>query len=253
MPCESTARLCLVPRLSVRMEGDRKKNKKAKSKRLPRLLHPKAIGQRPKDWEIAHPMHLDVWWDFGKGLKLENVEGGLYKFAKGPKGDIYMPPFAICSVPILALQVAGIVPKLSELRMFHEGMAVGSWHLEFPAPTPAFMRWTYERYVAAPLEIGDHVEVLMKPGWVRGVIEDLQFDEHVVVRITDFEGLDVIDVPAHSVRRYYRSSDTVKVIHSPNVDRKGWVLDINDDQVEVMDRENLKVVRNMPYGPNEHN
>jgi hypothetical protein len=45
MPSASTAHLCLVPRLSVRMEGVRQKNKKYKSKRLPQLLHPKAVGQ----------------------------------------------------------------------------------------------------------------------------------------------------------------------------------------------------------------
>jgi hypothetical protein len=106
-------------------------------------------------------MRPDVWWDFGERLELEGVEEGLYKFAKGPNGDAYMPPFAISSVPILALQVAGVVPKLSELHVFHEGMAVGSCQLEFLGPTPDFMRWTYKRYVAAPLEVGNHVEVKM--------------------------------------------------------------------------------------------
>jgi hypothetical protein len=45
MPSVSTACLCLVPRLSVRIEGAGQNNKKTKSKRLPRLLHPKVVGQ----------------------------------------------------------------------------------------------------------------------------------------------------------------------------------------------------------------
>lgn len=80
--------------------------------------------------------------------------------------DTYMPPFSICSVPIIALQVAGVVPKLSKLCMFHEGMAVGLCELEFPALTPDFMRWTYKCYIAAPLKVGNHVEVQIESGWV---------------------------------------------------------------------------------------
>jgi hypothetical protein len=84
--------------------------------------------------------------------------------------------------PILALHVAGVVPKLSELRVFHEGMAIGLSELEFPAPSPDFMRWSYERYVAAPLKVGNHVEVKTESGWVQGRIVDGQFDELVCGR-----------------------------------------------------------------------
>ena len=248
MPSASTARLCLVPRLSVRMEGVGQNNKKNKSKRLPRLLHPKAVGQRPKDWEIAHPMKPGMWWHSQKGVELEDVEGlGLYTFAKGPKGDTYMPPFAISFVPILALHVAGVVPKLSELRMFHEGMAIGLCELEFPAPSPDFMRWSYERYVAAPLEVGNYVEVKMESGWVRGRIVDGQFDE-LVVRVEDHEDLDIIEVPAHNVRRYYRIGDVVKVIHASNichegfVGREGFVFNVNAEVIEVLDSQDKEPV-----------
>ena len=242
-PSTSTARLYLVPWLSVRIEGDGKKPKNPQSKLLPRLLHPKGIGEQLKDQlDIPHPMNPDVWWDFGEHLELENNEGGLYKFAKGPKGDTYRPPFAICSVPILALQVGGVVPELKELSMFHEGMAVGSCHLDFPAPTSDFMRWTYERYIAAPLERGNHVEVKMESGWVQGRVEDVLFEELVVVRLEDHEDLDVIDVPANNVRRRYRSGDAVKVIHSSNIGREGFVFNVNAERVEVLDRINKKVV-----------
>ena len=53
--------------------------------------------------------------------------------------------------------------------------------------------------MAAPLEIGNNVEVNMKPGWVRGVIEDIQF-ENVVVQVKD---LQVDDIEVH------RSEDTM--------------------------------------------
>lgn len=161
-------------------------------------------------------MKPDVWWDFGEQLELESVNRGLYKFAKGPKADTYMLPFTISSVPILALQVAGIVPKLSELRVFHKGMAVGSCKLELIGPTPDFMWWTYECYVAAPLEVGNYVKVKMEPRRVQGVIVDAQFDE-LAVHMEDHEDLDIIDAPAHNVRRYYRIGDMVKVIHLSNI------------------------------------
>jgi hypothetical protein len=240
MPSTSTARVCLVPWLSVRIEGKGEKNQKCKSKRLPQLLHPKTIGQRPKDWDIPHPMRLDVWWDFGERLELEGVKEGLYKFAKGPNGDTYMLPFAISSVPILALQVAGVVPKLSELRVFHEGMAVGSCQLEFLGLTPDFMQWTYERYVVAPLEVGNHVKVKMGSRWVRGMIMDARFDEYVM-RVEGHEDLDDMDVPGHNVRWYYRIGDAVKVIQASNicredfVGREGFVFNVNAELVEVLD------------------
>jgi hypothetical protein len=145
-------------------------------------------------------MKPGMWWHSRKGVELEDVEGlGLYTFAKGPKGDTYMPLFAISFVPILALHVAGVVPKLSELRVFHEGMAIGLSELEFPAPSPDFMWWSYECYVAAPLEVGNHVEVKMESGWVQGRIVDGQFDE-LVICVEDHEDLDIIEVPAHNVR-----------------------------------------------------
>ena len=145
-------------------------------------------------------MKPGMWWHSQKGVELEDIEGlRFYTFAKGPKGDTYMPPFAILFVPILALHVAGVVPKLSKLRVFYEGMAIGLCELEFPAPSPDFMWWSYERYVAAPLEVGNYVEVKMESGWVRGRIVDGQFNE-LVVRVEDHEDLDIIEVPAHNVR-----------------------------------------------------
>jgi hypothetical protein len=158
-----------------------------------------------------------------------------------------MPPFAILFVPILALHVAGVVPKLSELRVFHKGMAIGLCELEFPAPSPDFMQWSYKRYVAAPLEVGNHVEVKMESGRVRGRIVDGQFDE-LVVCVEDHEELDIIEVPAHNVRRYYQIGDVVKVIHASNichkgfVGRKGFVFNVNAEVIEVLDSQDKEPV-----------
>lgn len=135
---------------------------------MPQLLHPKMIGEREGDQGLPHPVEPGMWWHFGQHHQLETVAGGLYRFGKGkgPKLDTYMPPFAILSVLVTALHVTGVVPQLSELNLFHEGMVIGMLHLDFPALPPEFIRWSYEHYVAAPLKIGNNVEVDMSLGFL---------------------------------------------------------------------------------------
>ena len=233
---EAVANICIVLRLYVRIE---RLGGKPLSKWLPQLLHPKMIGVPKKDWDIPYPMGPEMWWQFGLHHQLEMISEGVYKF-KRPRGDMYMPPFMIFCIPVTALHVTGVVPKLSELNMFHEGMVIGSVHLRFPALSPDFIQWSYECFVAAPLEIGNKVEVNMNPGLVRGVIEEQQF-ENVVVHITDTEGLQEIEVHTQNTRRYYQPGNTVKVVRSPkaveseNLDHEGLVLIVNKDQIQVFD------------------
>jgi hypothetical protein len=237
-PKEAVADICIVPKLYVKIERE---GKKAQRKQLPRLLHPNTIGLQQKDWGIPHPMDPDVWWHWGLHHRLEMVSEGVYKF-KRPKGDLYMPPFAIFTVPVTALHVTGVVPKHNELNLFHEGMAIGAVHLQFPAPSPEFIRWSYECYVAVLIEIGNNVEANINPGLVRGVIADIQF-ENVVVQLKDLQ-IDDIEVHIQHVRRYYQLGDAVKVIRSRNavkagksqeLDREGLVVVINEDDIEVLD------------------
>jgi hypothetical protein len=187
-------------------------------------------------------MDPDVWWHWGLHHRLETVSEGVYKF-KRPKGDSYMLPFAIFTVPVAALHVAGVVPKHNELNLFHEGMAIGAIHLQFPAPSPEFIHWSYERYVAAPIEIGNNIEADINPGLVRGIITDIQF-ENIVVQLKDLQ-IDDIEAHIQHVRRYYQPGDVVKVIRSRNavkaaksqeLDREGLVVVINEDDIEVLDR-----------------
>jgi hypothetical protein len=119
-----------------------------------------------------------------------------------------------------------------ELNLFVEGMAMESNQLDFPGPTQEFLRWTYEYYVAASIEIGSRVEVDLKPGTVRGVIEDVHF-ERAVVCLNDAE---VIQVEVECIRRFYEVGDTVKVVNTSNYNRKGWVVNVEDDNVTVFDR-----------------
>ena len=103
--------------------------------------------------------------------------------------------------------------------------------------------------MAAPLEIGNNVEVNMKPGWVRGVIEDIQF-ENVVVQVKDLQ-VDNIEVHVQQVRRYYEPGDAIKVVKPQNVakpvnlDHKGLVVVINQDGIEVLDRTHMEQVQCM--------
>ncbi|KAF8328620.1 hypothetical protein F5887DRAFT_924204 [Amanita rubescens] len=234
---ESTVVICLVPRLLVKngihASGDMNEDerKRPRRKRLPRLLHPKAIGDHTEIMEIAPRMDPNVWWQPGSRQELILVEDGIYRFAKERKGDDqYIPPFALFKVPAEALCSSGVTPRLRELKLFVEGMAIGSNLLDFPAPSREFIRWTYERYVAFPVEIGNRVEVDLKPGKVWGTIVDVRFDE-VVVRTNDMRK--EIQVDTDCLRRFYEIGDAVKVVQGSDVDREGWIVNVEDDELAV--------------------
>ena len=90
---------------------------------MPQLLHPKMIGEREGDQGLPHPVEPGMWWHFGQHHQLETMAGGLYRFVKGPKLDAYMPPFAIFSIPVTVLHVAGVVPPLVATLFYHKTVA----------------------------------------------------------------------------------------------------------------------------------
>lgn len=226
----SKATICLVPRLQVTIERDGKKRRR---KRLPRLLHPKAIGEPEETVDVSRPIDPNVWWCPEGSHELESVEHGIYRLAKEKNPDDLCLPFAIFEVSVELLE-AEAAPSLNEMRVFTEGMAVGSDELGFKAPSRDFVRWTYDSYIAAPLEPGHKVELLLGgQEMVRGVVEDIIF-EQVDVRVDGTR--EIISAKAMSVRRLYEVGDAVRVIKSTNQDREGWVLDIKEDVVDVFDR-----------------
>jgi hypothetical protein len=240
--------ICLVPRLLLpierdvsvdeKEEGERKPHRR---RRVPRLLHPKMLGDPKEAMDRAHALDPSVWWAPNRTYELERIIPGVYELAK-PKskrtlrgGDLYMPPFAYYTMPVAGVHAAGVVPRLSELRLFAEGMALGVEELNFPAPDAEFIRWTYENHLAVPVEIGQKVEARLNTGMIRGVIEDIRFDQ-VVVR--ERETQQEVEVPVRLVRRFYDVGDEVKVVKAPstsNMDREGSVVNTIDDHIEVFD------------------
>jgi hypothetical protein len=97
-----------------------------------------------------------------------------------------MPPFAFYRVPLAALQDERAVPKLNELRLFAEGMAIGRPQFDFRGPDRDFLQWTYNNHIAASIKIGQKVEAKVGGGTTRGVIEDI-FLEEVTLRINNME------------------------------------------------------------------
>ena len=235
--CKAT--ICMVPRLRVKIEID---GKKPRIKRLPRLFHPKAIAEQDETMDFARQMDPNVWWRPDRPHELENIEPGIHRLRKQKNADDLCLPFAIFEVPVALLQATDVAPTLNKLRVFSEGMAVGSAELGFKAPSKEFLRWTYECYMGAPLEHGHKVEVqTTHRSLVRGVIEDTMF-ECFTVRVVDtgeiLEGVD-----AKSLRRFYEVGDAVRVIKSTHQDREGWVLDIQADVVDLVDRHTKETVR----------
>lgn len=150
--------ICLVPRLAMEIWDEQNKRRMI---HLPSLLDP--------DREVtegSRMMDSDDWQCPTPGHELEYVRQGIYRLSNWKSSDEFMVPFTIFTVPQEALFTAEVDVTLNELRLFAQGMAVGAAHLGFSAPSPDFIRWTYERYVAAPLEIGNKVEVNLSPRMV---------------------------------------------------------------------------------------
>ncbi|KAF8337811.1 hypothetical protein F5887DRAFT_920220 [Amanita rubescens] len=236
---DSLVNICVVPRLAVTVRTGKGDKKRAKRKVLPRLLQPIVVGEPEHVKHAAPVMNPNVWWDPKTRYDFEKIGPGIYQMYKhGTKkplknADDFVPPFSFFVVPASVLRSVSVDPKLSELNVFAEGMAIGAKQLSFDAPDPEFMRWTYENHVAAPVEISHVVEVRQTEGVVRGIVIDIVLGE-VVVQLDNTQD---IAVHPHRVRRIYQIGDTVRVVKGSDLGRQGWVVEIKEGRVGVFDRD----------------
>ncbi|KAF8668543.1 hypothetical protein AX14_006145 [Amanita brunnescens Koide BX004] len=184
-------------------------------------------------------MNPNVWWDPKTRYDFEKIRRGLYRMSKHrrknplKKADDFVPPFSFFVVPASVLHSAGVDPKLSELNIFAEGMAIRTKQLYFDALDPEFMQWMYENHVAAPVEISQKVEVRRTEGIVQGIVVDTMFGKVIV----QLDNMEEIAVHPHRVRRVYHISNTVKVVKGSNMGRQGFVVEIKEGLVGVFDRD----------------
>ena len=150
-----------------------------------------------------------------------------------------MLPFTFCRVPLAALQSERVVPKLNELSIFVEGMAIGRQQFKFKGPDWDFLQWTYDNHIAAGIEIGQKVEVKMGVGTTRGVIEDIFLGE-VTLHINNMEE---VGVDVRWVRRFYELGDAVKVVKASNLNHEGWVVHMGEGEIMVYNRNAKEHVR----------
>ena len=240
---ESTILLFIVPRLPVPISKGKNNSKTGrKTKRMQRLLHP-LLGdpvlarQAPPG---AHMLDPTVWWHPNIRYDLQLIQFPAYRLTKpdghGQRavkgGDDFVLPFAYYAVPHAVLRSERAVPKLNELNMFAEGMAIGEQILQFVNQDPNFLRWTYENHIAACVEIGQKVEAKVEGGMKRGIIDDIFLDE-VTMRINNTEQM---GVDIRCVRRFYEVGDKVKVVKASNLNREGWVVGIGEGEIEIFDR-----------------
>jgi hypothetical protein len=130
------ATICLIPCLCVKVERE---GKKPRTKRLPWLYHPKAIGEQEETANFACQMDPKVWWHPDHPHELESVGPGIHQLAKVKNTDDLCLLFTIFDVPVDLLQTTDVAPTLNELRVFSEGMAVGRAELGFKAPSMDFI------------------------------------------------------------------------------------------------------------------
>lgn len=200
---------------------------------MPRLLHTSPLGDPlpigdplRKIVPLAHNLDPAVWWDPNMRYNLQMVEFGVYRLIKPNHkqaikgGDYLVPPFAFSSAQ---------GPKLNELSIFAEGMAIGRQQFEFKGLDWDFLQWTYNNHITAGVEIGQKVEVKMGVGTTRGVIEDI-FLREVTLHINNTEE---VGVDVHWVRRFYELGDMVKVVKASNLNREGWVVHMGEGEIMV--------------------
>lgn len=245
---DSLVTICLVPRLLVpimsedaghEQDGEGQKFRR-KKKRCPRLLHPQLLAHPKETATMDNSLDPDLWWDPKSPYDLEPILPGVrvYQLAKHKSkkcvkgGDDYFLPFTYYAIPPSALRIQDVNPRISELKLFGLGMAIGEQQLRFPSPHPDFLRWSYENHVAAPVEVGQKVEIKLDAGIVRGVTVNISMD-HALVRMDGTEV--VMDVDARCIRRFYEVGNTVKVVISSNRNREGWVVDERGDEIIVFD------------------
>ena len=243
---DSLLAICLVPRLLVQIESDLVDDENGKirrrKKRCPRLLHPNLL-RGPKDAvHVVDCLDPSVWWNPKTLYDMEPIVRGrgVYQLAKPNSkktvkgGDNFLPPFAYYAVWNRSVCSVGVVPTINELKLFGEGMTVGAKQLQFPSPDLELIRWSFDNHVAAPVEIGQKVEIKLDARMMRGVIVDIQFN-NVVVEVNDTE--DKIEVDTKCVRRFYDVGDSVMVVKPCKLEREGWVVDVCDDKLEIFDHE----------------
>jgi hypothetical protein len=243
--------VCPIPRLPLPISsgdsGEADLKRRPKTKRRQRLLHPMMLGDSQvasRAMNVAHMIDPSVWWQPKSRYGLKNISPGVYQLTKPNSqktvmgGDKFVLPFAYCLLPSAALHSTGVVPRLRELKIFGEGLAVGSQQFKLPGPDPEFLRWTYENHVAARVEIGHKVEAKVDGGMVQGVIVDI-FSNEATLCINNTEE---IAVDVCWVRRFYEKGDSVKVVKASNKNCEGWVVGIHEGEIEVFDHNAKKHV-----------
>ncbi|KAF8346158.1 hypothetical protein F5887DRAFT_1184931 [Amanita rubescens] len=241
---DSLLAICLVPRLLVPIESDfvDEENRKIcrRKRRCPRLLHPNLLRGHKDAVHVVDRLDPNVWWNPKTLYDMEPIVRGqgVYQLAKPnwkktvKGGDNFLPPFAYYAVWPRSVCSVGVVPTINELKLFGEGMTVGAKQLQFPSPDLELIRWSFDNHVAAPVEIGQKVEIKSDARMMRGVIVDVHFN-NVVVEVSDTE--DKIEVDAKCVRRFYDVGDSVMVVKPSKQEREGWVVDVCDDELEIFD------------------
>lgn len=227
--------LLVVPRLPVKQ--------RTRYKQLQRLLDPRTFPGARSTQEPINRYDPQTFWYPTRPPKLEEINPSdprsVYRFKHRGYRDEYVLPFAVFwNVPVAAFVNSNVRPTFNELAVFFEG-AVVTPDFGFEQMPKSFIRGSYEMFMGAPLEVGDHVKVEAScpPVCKRGVIKEIGFGGAVVYFEDEDHAYTFTNVIQH-VRRTYQAGDAVKVIKSSDaliINRKGWVVDVNDDDVDVFD------------------
>lgn len=158
----------VIPRLPVSDTQSGPENQTRTRKRTrQRLLHPYTFPSKQEE-RRASDFHYDpsLFWFPTKEPKLMMTRPNVYRFSKKNSPLEYKLPFAWFErVPTEALAVTEITPAVGELDAFFEGIIVGQKELQLSLPPgiPQFIRFSYDYYLGAPLEVGHRVIVQALP------------------------------------------------------------------------------------------
>jgi hypothetical protein len=198
---------------------------------------------------IDSNFHYDptLFWFPSKEPKLTKISPDVYKFSPKKSMVEYKLPFAwFQRVPRDALALTEVNPTVGDLDAFFEGLIVGEKELKLTLPPgiPQFLRFSYDHYLGAPLEVGHRVLVSglqigqENPGKVIAV----RYEE---VDVEVEANGDCITVPTFQARRLFTLGDYVKVFapSSPMRNREGWVLNVGPKEVAILEASTKEQVR----------
>ena len=229
--------LLAVPRLPVK-QGPASKRK---YKREPRLIVAEGVDFFSTEEDSWHRLPQKMVWHPYKQAEVEWISDSIFRLKRIRIKETFSGPFAAFRrVHTDALILDNIRPTYFELNFFAWGYGVTKQN-----PAQTFMKQSYERFLRAPLEVGNRV-----CGDKRGIVGKVVDIGFGVVAVKDESSELVEEFTEEDLRRIFKNGDTVRVhaaVCINHSNKEGWVVDAQENEITVIDSVTKTPVMCQPF------